>query len=725
MDNDERTSQFLDAATAGLSDDAELRLDVRGELASHIEETVEARLADGASDEEARAHALKAFGDLTDVAAEFVDANRPRMRRRARARLALRALLTPAAVVVALLAIRPSVLDLIPALSALGGHSAWPGSSSLEEMLARGRRLTPEQRLVLEGDAERETPAQRQRAIWEAFPGNRTYANHYVSYLLSGYDQLGGTDEERFEVFASELAAVWEVDPDNARCDYLLAAKQLDLACTVEADPVGKDDDGKTLYERRLVVTDRAILDNAMGTLGQGLRRREFRRHGREMLGERLRILGLPRTRLQQVSVIAMCAGTLLPDLSELRNLTRTAILYGELLVEEGRPEEAEPFLDAWKTMALQLNEDSFTLIDVLVVGALTKMGHKAVPPVYEAAGNATKAEQAREEAAALAEPVTMWRENRDSRPDEKRLLRSAGVLHRMLLPAVGELPTHEELAPGRYLDYVTIEQAVASAVVIGLLIAMIVCVVVALRWHLDRRCASAPILLLPGWRVMARALGFGVLLPIAGYYLLSRHSPVALRQYAVHHAWRFLAAEMLVLTGLVLCVPPAVARRAIRERCRALGIEHGETRFRFVQLLPVLLAGAALVVVVAVCAVAAETGRPPWSAVAAIAVAAIVLLVLVARFVLRTLGLLPGTLAGALRAGTVARSLIPVFASAIILFSFLTRPYLDHRETWLVQNDPLMRMDAESPGFTAVELRVTERLQKAVAEAAKGLESG
>ena len=725
MDSDERTGQFLDAATAGLSDDPELRLDVRGELASHIEETAEARVAGGDSEEEARAHALKAFGELTDVAAEFVDANRSRMRHRARIRLALRALLAPAAVVVAALAIRPSVLDLLPALNALGNDGLWAGDSP-EAMLLRGRKPTPEQRLILCGDPARGTMAQQQRAIWEASPENKTFAGNYVTALLAGYGQLGGTDEERFQVFAKELAAVTELDPENARYDYLLAAKKLDLACTVKADPAGKDDDGKTLYDHRLDTRDRACLDEAMATLKAALRKQRFQRYSREILHERLLILGSPRTRFQQISMISMCASTLLPDLGELRALTRASILYGELLVTEGRPQDAEPLLDAWKTMALHLNDDSFTLIDVLVVGALPKMALKMVPPVYETAGNAGKAAKTRQEAAALAAPVTGWRDkSRESRPDEDRLLRSASVLHLLLLPAVGEWPTDAELAPGRYLDYVNLEQAVASGVTIFLLAAMVACAVVALRWGLDRRCASAPILLLPSWRVMACALGLGVLVPVAAYFLLSRYSPVALRQYAIRNAWPFFAAEMVVLTVLILGVPSVVAWRAIRERCRALGLEHGGRRFRFVRLLTPLLAGATVLGVVVVCVATERTGNPPLPAVAVLLVAALVVLVSAALPALRALGLLPGTLATGFRTGTVARSLIPVFASAIILFSLLTRPYLDHRETWLVQNDPLMRMDAGKPGFTAVEVRVTERLQKAVAEAAKGLDGG
>ena len=82
-------------------DDPELRLDVRAELASHIEELTASFQAEGKTPEESVELALKAFGSPADIAGDLAAANRGRMRLRALARLAARALLVPAAVVLA------------------------------------------------------------------------------------------------------------------------------------------------------------------------------------------------------------------------------------------------------------------------------------------------------------------------------------------------------------------------------------------------------------------------------------------------------------------------------------------------------------------------------------------------------------------------------------------------------------------------------------------------
>ena len=82
MDARERIEQVVSDATLGLKDDAELRLDVRAELASHLEEAIAAHEAAGKSREEALELALKGFGPVADVAAGLVEGNRRRMKLR-------------------------------------------------------------------------------------------------------------------------------------------------------------------------------------------------------------------------------------------------------------------------------------------------------------------------------------------------------------------------------------------------------------------------------------------------------------------------------------------------------------------------------------------------------------------------------------------------------------------------------------------------------------------
>ncbi|HEX2949623.1 MAG TPA: permease prefix domain 1-containing protein, partial [Armatimonadota bacterium] len=99
---DDRFSQLITDATSGLKDDPELRLDVAAELTSHLEETTQHFAEEGMSETDSAEQAMKTFGSPLEVAGELLAANKHRMRLRALARLVLRAVVVPVAVVVAL-----------------------------------------------------------------------------------------------------------------------------------------------------------------------------------------------------------------------------------------------------------------------------------------------------------------------------------------------------------------------------------------------------------------------------------------------------------------------------------------------------------------------------------------------------------------------------------------------------------------------------------------------
>ncbi len=102
MNTDAHTQAFLDAASAGLTGDPEVRREVRAELASHLDAAARVAQAAGFAGDQAAAQALQAMGPAADIAVELVAANRSRLAWRARARLAVQALLAPAAIILAL-----------------------------------------------------------------------------------------------------------------------------------------------------------------------------------------------------------------------------------------------------------------------------------------------------------------------------------------------------------------------------------------------------------------------------------------------------------------------------------------------------------------------------------------------------------------------------------------------------------------------------------------------
>jgi len=376
MNAPRRSDEFVQAATAGLKHDPELRLDVQAELRSHLAERQREAEANGLTPAAAEEEGIRAMGAPAELAAALQNSNQQRMRLRARLRFVAQWLLAPVAILVAVLTTDWGSLLVVRAVTKL--------NSSLVEVpvptLTR-RQLTPDQRLVVQGDTTRASRLERQKAIWEKWPTNKVYLHNYVTYLMVGYDNLGRTPAEQYAALAAEIEKLRPLDADNARFVFILAGKLLDLAIDQKSRQV-KGADGKSKTEYDFIIKDRPKLDEAMALFQAGLAKPEWRRYTREMMVEQLTILGTPTSLLQQIGQTAMLAGTLLPDLAHLRNLERTTVFYGELLANESRRAEADVFLNAHRRLVRQINRDAYTLIDVLVVGSIAGVAADRVPAI-------------------------------------------------------------------------------------------------------------------------------------------------------------------------------------------------------------------------------------------------------------------------------------------------------------------------------------------------------
>lgn len=91
---------ILDRATRRLRLDPELCLEIRRELATHLEDAAEECRAAGEDDEQAAAHAARALGDPDALADQLWDANRRRVRWRFWVRWVARVSLVPAVLLV-------------------------------------------------------------------------------------------------------------------------------------------------------------------------------------------------------------------------------------------------------------------------------------------------------------------------------------------------------------------------------------------------------------------------------------------------------------------------------------------------------------------------------------------------------------------------------------------------------------------------------------------------
>ncbi|MFT5128439.1 MAG: hypothetical protein ACI8W8_002049 [Rhodothermales bacterium] len=246
MATPEKFQQFLDTAASGLGDDEELRLEIRAELAAHMDESVEELAASELDEEAQQGEALKRFGPAVDLANDLVEANRSRMKARARLRIALQVATIPLALAAIIYCIA-SDLGHVRAMSTLKlGGDIFMDPSSI------GDGLSAEEELIVVGSS---------KEILAANPDNLVFLNNHLTTLL-GSDQ---TDE----ILALTAEATLR-DPDNARYAYIDAFILLQRAVDLE---------DATTAKTPLVIKDREVLDQAMATLQLALSKDEFRRY--------------------------------------------------------------------------------------------------------------------------------------------------------------------------------------------------------------------------------------------------------------------------------------------------------------------------------------------------------------------------------------------------------------------------------------------------------------
>ena len=140
-----------------------------------------------------------------------------------------------------------------------------------------------------------------------------------------------------------------------------------------------------------------------------------------------------------------------------------------------------------------------------------------------------------------------------------------------MLLPALDEYPTAQELAPARELEYVAAEGILLGicSLVLCLLIAGAGLAVLWFRWV--RRGDGGGMLLLPEIGEVLRLLALGVLLPLAGYYLVTRWLTWGCREWSLRYGGAPLLAQFLTLMALIIGLTSRLVERIVRRRCHEL----------------------------------------------------------------------------------------------------------------------------------------------------------
>lgn len=718
---DAQLTQFADEVTAGLQDDPELRLDVRAEVLTHLEEA-----ADGTG----TAEALKAFGPATDVAQQLTLANLRRMRARGLAKLLFRVVLAPAAVLAALVLGYGGLMrltDLIGGLNLLASSEAppmrLPRPAFVQTWQARHDATQRNPVLAANHDAAACYAHWTQRR--DAPEGNALYA-HYTLLMIS--QGRASTPEQVDELLRQGM----RLDSDNALYDYLLADYHFSKAVSYSQGKLLYEDVRlhRKVFQHDYVLKDRTELEAGIRAFQAGLAKPAVRSYHPELHRLLLESLPEPRYTEDYLRQIMVSAGILFPEFAKYRGVARNVPYAGYVLMREGRTAEGEALLAAWKPLTRQLLRDNDrTLIGALVIGAVAATGGEASAQQYIALGHPDRAKVIRGEVQHRLRYFNAWRDGKTDYAKERRYFEHAGILASLLLPVFrggGPAMDVAELAPTRYLEQTLFEQFAAAMVLLLLSFGMVTVGVAAFIYQLAGKSPEArPLLVLPRWGDVARILGFGLLLPLAVYAVITR-TGLDGRNFgfgpASQLSWRALLffGELVVMVLVLVFLPIILAKRALARRCQALGLLEGQhlrprTWLLVVKILGVCLAGLALFVPIAISADAWRDQLSEDIVLVILLLSSSTLLVLgslsIISLVRRHYGTAVPTPIPRRYPGTLARSMTLIYALLIMVLSITLTPTLLLTERIWLSRDRLLTPFSDG-GFTSIETRVAQYLR-------------
>jgi len=568
---DSRLEKIVSDCTHPLADDPELELDVAQELRSHLMEKCEDLNRKGFSEEKAVEEAAKEFGDSMEISESLYQVNLPRFQFRAKLRLAAKLLFFPIFILGLYWTLDFRLFEGISAFQRFFSHA--PSDRLMNSMLKRNRKLTSDELLVvlggtsIAGNEKLSSEIVRQKAIWERFPENKIYLANYIQHLIR---------DSRRDYVVSEITKARNIEPGNAAYDYILCGVLLKEA--LEASPTSSKTDPP---ERFYILRDRQKLDQAMAELKNGMEKPYYHLYIQNLFRERMQILNLPRDYAGQLQRILFSSQILLPALSLQRDIFRAIPFYAHLLQAEGKQSEAEFYLEAWKHIVSQFNDDSFTLLGQLVVGA-------CLNAQYDSAVYRNDAKRAQELKIA-AEPLNTWRA-KSAKKGTVLLRKHSGVMSGIFLPALmDDASAAEKLAPERNLTYTLMDTAALAVQAVMILFFLLVNAVILFLLYLK---GQRPYLILLPWKIVLKILLLGLILPLGLYLLYSRIDLLGGHNYALScNMIRFMAGILFFILA-----PPLLFGcwywRALKRRGCELGYQKMPLS---VQCLNLIFAGLAV----------------------------------------------------------------------------------------------------------------------------------
>ena len=671
--------------------DAELQLDIRAELASHLEDAVDANLAAGMSRSEAHARALEALGPNRELALELGMANHQRMGLRSVARLVLARVLVPASLVLAIV-IAGHSYSRLSRLSALASHlqaSAPPNplltGVDVPEVpgptyISPVDRLPADKAFFYHGDLSRPTLATQQRAIWESDPQNRVFFGNYISVLSAYRDFKPGE-------LLSELDAASGIDPDNARYPMLTAVAMIRQA----------REDGAASFPPEVY----DYLEQAAGMP-------YYRRYQLAMLMKRMSLLG-PVRRLED-QVERWNAGRLQTDrdMHYAHDAMSALVAGAEQRATIGDPEGARQLLSLWKPLFEMLAMDTITDGDVGALQELASYVEQSLTPPYESLGLTEEAALVKADAREIQQAIF---DNRLAASEKvssfvARDLATKGSLFSQLIGLdLVKSPYPGVLEDGFWAEHLILEQMALALLMAVLVVLMIISLAIWGRWRARIRHQPVPGVLLLKGAQFVRLFGLTVILPLFVYGAYSRWAASVWQYSKTYEPERFLFEALLLLVTIV-SLYGWVSARMIHRRCSELRLDvpaqSGPWGYMILWGCSMGLWGVFLIM--------RSNGEVPIPLIRSASM--VILFMAAAMLAGGFLVQLVGRPRVAFYRVTCARTLVAFYAMAILFLGAIVLPLLERQELRHLENQRLYA-EFEKNGFMNMEQRQVSEIRK------------
>jgi hypothetical protein len=548
--------------------------------------------------------------------------------------------------------------------------------------------LTDQQKLLLDGDRNAATAADRWRPLWESDPENAAYLAEYASAYFRDHKQLSPEIREAAE----------RLDPDNGWFIALAAAAMAEGTVTRK----GPNDNAV------FTIHDEQRLRETLTMLHQLVRKPRFKSYLTELHRERFALLPPRRDFVSQIPSMAYVASYQVSNIP-FRRFADAWAAGAQQCAAKGDVAGFKKIIADWHAFIKINNDNSDAFVNLLI----TKVMMLGPAKYFRDAAHALKLADEERYFQRLVDYSKAEKQRRqtsgDAKDNEFRRKSSlfGGLSGPMLARQVQSSPplTDAELRPGRHADHAFFGRVLTGPAWLLFGLAVVFTAFGRYRHNpltrrlslrmLDLLCPSDWILLFLG----------GLVAPVLWYLFISRLSPLAAREWSVTVVSLIpVCGQFGSLVASVIILPVTITGRLLEKR----GANFlPSPRFWWPGW---LAAAAALAAIPLFGAVPHDTPFSKGLLVLSLVLAGIAVVWILGGLIVlcrksRSLG-----------HATLIRMVLPVWVAAMLVMALSLYFHYAEEERW-IQQDRIGEITADSPSLSHYEHLVTEVLRREILE--------